>query len=70
MLFGGAICATENKTGVAQRQSTKAVTGMGNRGQTVKILDTVSKEPILYLICLRLMRRDMKYTLDHCIFAK
>lgn len=39
MLFAGAICATENKTGVAQRQSTKAITGMGNRGQIVKILE-------------------------------
>lgn len=68
MLFAGAICATQNKTGMAQRQSTKAVTGMGYRMQTVKILDTISKEPILYLTCL--VRQDMKYTLDHCIFTK
>jgi len=50
LLFDGAICATENKTGGVQRQSIKAVTGIWERVQAVMILDTVSEEPMLYLI--------------------
>lgn len=70
LLFDGAIYATENVTGGAQRQSIKAVTGKWDRVQIVTVLDTISKEPILYLICLCSMRQDMKYTLDHCIYTK
>lgn len=65
LLFDGAICATENKMGGAQRQTIKALTGIWDKVQTVTILDTVSKEHILYLVCLFSEARHK--VVGHCI---